>query len=203
MKNSPSVQRRASLSKRDRQKVLVDWNATKVDYPKNACLHHLFEAQVKRTPNAVAVVFEDQQITYRELNHRANQLARYLKSLGVKTESFVAICMERSLEMVVAIYGTMKAGAAYVPIDPTYPQDRLEFMLQDANAPVLLTQEKLRAKLPAHQARVVCLDSEWPVISRESTTTPKSDVTARNLAYMIYTSGSTGKPKGAMNTHRG
>jgi amino acid adenylation domain-containing protein/FkbH-like protein len=203
MKNSPSVQRRTSLSKRDRQKVLVDWNATKVEYPKNACLHHLFEAQVKRTPNAVAVVFEDQQITYRELNHRANQLARYLKSLGVKTESFVAICMERSLEMVVAIYGTMKAGAAYVPIDPTYPQDRLEFMLQDANAPVLLTQEKLRAKLPAHQARVVCLDSEWPVISRESTTTPKSDVTAKNLAYMIYTSGSTGKPKGAMNMHRG
>lgn len=183
--------------------MLVKWNATKVDYPKDICLHHLFEAQVKKTPNAVAVVFEDQQITYRELNHRANQLARYLKSLGVKTESFVAICMERSLEMVVAIYGTMKAGAAYVPIDPTYPQDRLEFMLQDANAPVLLTQEKLRAKLPAHQARLVCLDSEWPVISRESTTAPKSDVTAKNLAYMIYTSGSTGKPKGAMNTHRG
>ena len=115
----------------------------------------------------------------------------------------MAICMERSLEMVVGIYGAMKAGAAYVPIDPTYPQDRLEFMLQDANAPVLLTQEKLRATLPAQQGRVVCLDSEWSIISRESAGNPKINVTADNLAYMIYTSGSTGKPKGAMNTHRG
>ena len=203
MKNSPRNQLRASLSKNERKKLLVDWNATKVDYPRNICLHHLFEAQVKKTPNAVAVVFEDQQLTYRELNQRSNQLARHLKSLGVKTESFVAICMERSLEMVVAIYGTMKAGAAYVPIDPTYPQERLGFMLQDANAPVLLTQDKLRAELPPLQAKVVCVDSEWPTISREKTTALRSAVTAKNLAYMIYTSGSTGKPKGAMNTHRG
>ncbi len=191
------------LTREERRQLLVDWNATMVDYPKNVCLHQLFEAQVKKTPDAVAVMFEDQRLTYRELNARANQLAHYLRSCGVQEESFVAICMERSLEMVVGIYGTMKAGAAYVPIDPTYPQDRLEFMLQDANAPVLLTQEKLRAQLPPHHAQVVCLDSEWSTIGRESTDLLQTDVTADNLAYMIYTSGSTGKPKGAMNTHRG
>ena len=191
------------LTSKERKRVLVKWNATKVDYPKDVCLHELFEAQVKRTPDAAAVVFEDQQLTYRELNERANQLAHHLRSMGVGTETFVAICMERSLEMVVGIYGTMKAGAAYVPIDPTYPQDRLEFMLQDANAPVLLTQEKLLPKLPPHQAKVVCVDSHWAVIAREITTAPKTDVAPSNLAYMIYTSGSTGKPKGAMNTHRG
>ena len=192
-----------TLTDRERQQLLVDWNATAVAYGQDACLHELFEAQVERTPEAVAVVMEGGQLTYRELNARANQLAHHLRSLGVQKESFVAICLERSLEMVVGIYGAMKAGAAYVPIDPTYPQDRLAFMLQDADVPVLLTQEKLRGKLPPHRARVVCLDSEWPAISQQSTEAPRTGVTAANLAYMIYTSGSTGQPKGAMNTHRG
>ncbi len=185
------------------RQVLVDWNDTRVDYPQDVCLHQLFEAQAARTPDAVALVFEDRQLTYRELDERANQLAHHLRSLGVGTETFVGICLERSIEMVVGLYGTMKAGAVYVPIDPTYPQDRLTFMLQDANTPVLLTQEKLAAKLPPHQAKTVCLDSEWPVIARQSTASPNIALTPDNLAYMIYTSGSTGKPKGAMNTHRG
>ena len=129
------------LTNAERHQLLVEWNNTRADYPTDSCLHHLFEAQVERTPDAIAVVFEDQQLTYRELNARANQLAHYLRKRGIKPESLVGICMERSLEMVIAIYGTLKAGAAYVPIDPDYPSDRIAFMLEDAQAPVILTQE--------------------------------------------------------------
>jgi amino acid adenylation domain-containing protein len=191
------------LTPAERQQLLVEWNATAVDYPRDVCLHTLFERQVQKTPDAVAVVFGDQQLTYRELDARANQLAHHLITLGVKTESFVGVCCERSLEMVIALYGILKAGAAYVPIDPSYPADRLTFMLSDAATPVLLTQAKLRDKLPPQQGRVVCLDADWPEIARQSPTAPVTGVAAENLAYMIYTSGSTGKPKGAMNVHRG
>lgn len=191
------------LTPGERHQLLVEWNQTKTDYPRDKCLHQLFETQVERTPDAVAVVFEGEQLTYRQLNQRANQLAHYLRSLGAGPDAFVGVCLERSLEMVVALYGVLKAGAAYVPIDPDYPRELVAFMLEDANTPVLLTQQRLAGDLPAHGARLVCLDTAWPTISQQSDQNPVGTATADNLSYMIYTSGSTGKPKGAMNTHRG
>jgi amino acid adenylation domain-containing protein len=149
----------------------------------------------------VAVVFEDRQLTYRQLNRRANQLAHYLRGLGARPETPVAICVERSLEMVVGLLGILKAGGAYVPLDPAYPKERLAFMLQDAQAPVVLTQERFLAEF--NNRITVCLDRDWRVISQESEENPDSGVTAENLAYAIYTSGSTGKPKGVMVPHRG
>ena len=191
------------LPPEERRRMVVEWNGTGRDYPPEKCLPELFEAQVRRTPDAVAVEFEDQSLTYQELDQRANQLARHLIKLGVRPETRVALCLERSLEMVVAIYGTVKAGAAYVPLDSDYPAERIAFMLADANAPVILTQESLREKLSRNPARLVCLDHRpWPG-EEEVTTAPETGVTAENLAYVIYTSGSTGQPKGVMNTHRG
>jgi non-ribosomal peptide synthetase component F len=163
----------------------------------------LFEQQVEKTPNAVAVVFEDKQLTYQQLNNRANQLAHYLRTLGVGPDVLVGICIERSLEMVVGLLGILKAGGAYVPLDPEYPQERLEFMLEDTQTPVLLTQEKLVNSLPPHEAQVICLDSEWELVAQHSEENPVSEVTIDNLVYIIYTSGSTGKPKGVMIAHRG
>lgn len=183
------------------QQLLAEWNRTQTAYPQDKCIHQLFEAQVVRSPETVAVVFEDQQLTYRELNQRANQLAHYLQILGVGPEVLVGICIERSLEMVVGILGILKAGGAYVPLDSAYPQERLAFMLQDSQVPVLLTQEKLKAGLPEHGAHVVCLDTGWKAIAQESEETSVSGVTANNLAYAIYTSGSTGQPKGVMISH--
>ncbi|MEI8290218.1 MAG: amino acid adenylation domain-containing protein [Verrucomicrobiota bacterium] len=191
------------LSDAERHKLLVEWNRTGRDYPRDKCVHQLFEEQFARTPEAVAVVFEGISLTYRELNARSNQLAHYLRALGVGPDVLVALCVERSLEMIVAILGTLKAGGAYVPIDPGYPADRVAFMLEDANAPVVLTQEALQKKLPKVSAKIICLDSGWNVIEEESTTGPMSGVTAENLAYVIYTSGSTGRPKGVMVLHRG
>ena len=191
------------LTEAERHKILVEWNRTEREYPRDKCVHQLFEEQVERTPDAVAVVFEKDSLTYRELNVRSNQLAHHLRSLGVRPDSLVALCLERSLEMVVAILGTMKAGAAYVPIDPAYPADRVAFMLSDANAPVLLTQKALQEKLPKVSAKIICLDSGWEIIRQESEAAPVTGVTAENLAYVIYTSGSTGRPKGVMVLHRG
>ncbi len=165
------------------------------------CIHQLFEAQVERTPDAVAVVFENQQLTYRELNNQANKIAHYLQQLGVKPEVLVGICMERSLEMVVGLLGILKAGGAYVPLDPAYPQERLAFMLADAQVPLLLTQQHL--VMPPLQAQVVCLDSDAQALLHQSQENPVSPVKPENLAYVIYTSGSTGTPKGVMNTHLG
>ncbi|ODH00205.1 non-ribosomal peptide synthetase [Nostoc sp. KVJ20] len=187
----------------EQQQLLVEWNDTRVDYPQDKCIHQLFEEQVERTPDAVAVVFENQQLTYHELNCRANQLAHYLRSLGVSTDVLVGICVERSLEMVIGLLGILKAGGAYLPLDPEYPQDRLSFMLEDAQVSVLLSQQQLVEKLPEHQARVVCLDTDWGMISQSNQQNPIAGVQATNLAYVIYTSGSTGKPKGAINTHLG
>jgi amino acid adenylation domain-containing protein len=191
------------LTRGERRQVLLEWNETRTDYPQDKCLHELFEAQVERTPEAAALAFDSEQLTYRELNRRANQLAHYLQRLGVGPEVLVGVYMERSLEMIIALYGILKAGGAYVPLDPEYPADRVAFMLQDTQVPMLLTQERLVAGLPEHGAEVLCLDSEWATVAGESHDNPMSGTTAENLAYVIYTSGSTGRPKGAMNTHRG
>jgi amino acid adenylation domain-containing protein/thioester reductase-like protein len=187
----------------EQQQLLVEWNDTQVDYPQDKCIHQLFEEQVERTPDAVAVVFENEQLTYQELNSRANQLANYLQTLGVKPDVLVGICVERSLEMVVGLLGILKAGGAYVPLDPEYPQERLSFMLEDAQVSVLLTQQHLVEKLPEHQVRVVCLDTDWEIIPQSNQQNPITGVQTSNFAYVIYTSGSTGKPKGAINTHLG
>ncbi len=190
------------LSQAEQHIVLSEWNNTKVEYPLDKCIHQLFEEQVERTPDAIAVVFESQQLTYRELNCRANQLARYLQSLGAAPEVLVGICVERSLLMVIGLLAILKTGSAYVPLDPAYPQERLAFMLSDSDTPLLLTQQHLREQLPEHQACAICLDSNWELIATQSQENLNSGV-IDNLAYVIYTSGSTGKPKGAMNTHRG
>ncbi|HIK04822.1 MAG TPA: amino acid adenylation domain-containing protein [Trichormus sp. M33_DOE_039] len=190
------------LTEREKQQLLVEWNDTQKEYPSELCLHQLFEAQVQRTPNAIAVVFADQYFTYSQLNARANQVAHYLQSLGVGTEVLVGICAERSLDMVVGLLGILKAGGAYVPLDPAYPRDRLEYLLADSQVPVLLTQSHLLEILPEHE-QAICLDTDWQAISQHSQANPVSQVKSTNLAYVIYTSGSTGKPKGTMILHQG
>lgn len=168
----------------------------------NKCIHQLFEAQVEQTPNASAIEFEDSRLTYQELNCRANQLAHYLQSLNVGPEVIVGICMERSIELIVALLGVLKAGGACLPLDPAYPKERLALMLSDSEASLLLTQEKLLTELPEHQARVICVDTNWAIISQESDENLVCIAKPTNLAYLIYTSGSTGKPKGVMIEHQ-
>jgi non-ribosomal peptide synthetase component F len=192
----------ALLPPAERQRMLTAWNDTSKRYADSPCIHAWVAAQAARTPEATAVTFAGQQLTYRELDERANQLAHYLQALGVGPEVMVALYLERSLEMVVAILGILKAGGAYVPMDPVYPADRLAFLVEDSAAPVLLTQQEMLASLPGdHAAQVICLDSDWGTIARQPTHAPSSDVGPENLAYVIYTSGSTGKPKGVMVTH--
>ncbi|HEY9809671.1 MAG TPA: amino acid adenylation domain-containing protein [Halomicronema sp.] len=191
------------LTERERHQLLVEWNDTAAYYPHDKCIHQLFEEQVERTPDAIAVVFKSEKLTYCQLNNRANQLAHYLQKLGVGPEVLVGICVERSFEMIVGLLGILKAGGAYVPIDPTYPSERIAYMLKDTQLPVLLTQKKLVASLPEHQGQIICLDSDWEKISKQSELSPISRVQPTNLAYIIYTSGSTGKPKGVQVCHRG
>jgi amino acid adenylation domain-containing protein len=191
------------LTASEKQQLIVEFNNTKTDFPSDKCLHQLFEAQVERTPDAVAVVFENEQLTYHQLNQRVNQLAYYLQKLGVQPEVPVGICVERSITMLIGLLGILKAGGVYVPLDPAYPQERLAFMLEDAQAPILLTQKHLVESLPKHTANVVCLDQDWQAIAQESRENPVNSVIADNLAYVIYTSGSTGKPKGTLIHHRG
>ncbi|MEO1004241.1 MAG: amino acid adenylation domain-containing protein [Cyanobacteria bacterium J06638_38] len=185
----------------ERQTLLQEWNNTHTEYSQSQCIHQLFETQVAQNPDAVAVVFEDQQLTYRELNLKANQLAHHLQALGVKPEVPVGICVERSLEMVVGLLGILKAGGAYVPLDPACPKERLAHILSDSQLPVVLTLEKLLETLPSHNAKVVCLDTERAVIAQQSQENLVSGTTVSNLAYTIYTSGSTGKPKGVLINH--
>jgi amino acid adenylation domain-containing protein len=191
------------LTSAERQQVVEEFNATERAYPQDASLVALIEAQVERTPDAVAVVFGNSSLTYQGLNERANQLGHYLREMSVGPDTLVGVFMERSVEMVVALYGILKAGGAYVPIDPDYPADRVAFMLEDARVRVLLTQSKFVGQLPKHDCRLVCLDIACDSITTADTANPTRTASPSNLAYMIYTSGSTGRPKGAMNEHRG
>ena len=200
-----SLARLQLLPRQEQHKLLLDWNNERT-YAVEHCLHELVAAQVERTPRAIALKFENQFVTYRELDHRANQLAHHLRTLGVGPDVLVSIFMERSVEMLVGLLAVLKAGGAYVPIDPAYPPERVAFILEDTAAPVLLTQQSLSSVLPPHNARVVCLDEQQEEIERASEE-PRGEplatvVSPDNLAYIIYTSGSTGKPKGVMVTHR-
>ena len=186
------------LSDRARRQLLIDFNQTQKDYPKNKCVHQLFEEQAERNPDSIAVVFETEQITYRELNDRANQLAHHLQNLGVEPEVVVGICLDRSLETIAGILGVLKAGGAYLPIDPTTPIERKVLMLEDARVKVLLAQQRLIESLPKTQVNIVCIDTDIPTVSTAYTPRVSTD----NLAYVIYTSGSTGIPKGVAIEHR-
>ncbi|CAD5977262.1 Gramicidin S synthase 2 [Planktothrix rubescens] len=190
------------LTESETNQLLIEWNNTQVDYPQIKCIHQLFEEQAERTPDAIAVVFENQQLTYAELNDRANQLAHYLRKLGVKPDELVGICLERSLDMIVGLLAILKVGGAYVPIDPDYPQERISFMLQDTQVKIILTCESLQNSLQNHQTIVICLDKDWQQINQASLENLNSTVSADNLAYVIYTSGSTGIPKGVIVTHQ-
>lgn len=185
------------------QQLLSKWNETQTFFPSDRCIHQLIEAQAEQTPNEIAIVFENQQLTYQELDYRANQLARHLQALDVRPEVLVGISQERTTDMLVSMLGVLKAGGAYVPLDPAYPKERLAFMLEDAQISILLTQEHLVDQLPQTQAQVVCIDRDWSVISQHPTDKPFDSTTAENLAYVIYTSGSTGQPKGVQVPHRG
>jgi amino acid adenylation domain-containing protein len=191
------------MTEAEHHQLIIGWNNTQVDYPKHQCIHELFEAQAILTPDTVAVVFEDKQLTYQQLNGRANQLAHHLRKLKVGPQAHVGIYIERSLDTVVGILGILKAGGAYVPLDPTYPKERLVFMLNDAQVPVLLTRERLIENLPECRTHVVCLDRDWEAIARENEEDPVSGVKADDPVYVIYTSGSTGAPKGVVGLHRG
>ena len=198
------------ISDRQRQQLLVEFNQTQANFPKEQCIHHRFEAQVEQTPNNVAVVFEEERLTYAELNQRANRLAHYLQKLGVGPEVLVGILIERSssgsasltLDIITAILGVLKAGGAYLPLDTALPQESLAFRLQDAQTPVLLTQQSLVEKLPKDLGKVICLDRDSEVIAQESSENPTSEVRGENLVYVLFTSGSTGKPKGVAIEHR-
>jgi amino acid adenylation domain-containing protein len=172
-----------------------------IKYSQNNCMHQVFAEQVEKTPDAVAVVFENQQLTYRELNAKANQLAHHLQGMGVGPEVLVGLCVERSIEVIIGILGILKAGGAYVPLDPAYPQERLAFMLEDTNLKVLLTKTEWIEILPVTRASVILLDADWQKIEQQNQQNPVCDVTPENLAYLIYTSGSTGKPKGVQMPH--
>ncbi|MEH2459861.1 amino acid adenylation domain-containing protein [Nostoc sp.] len=191
------------LSESELDKLLVGWNNTRLDYPQDKCIHQLFESVAQQNPDAIALVFGDEQLSYKELNIRSNKLAHYLKKLGVKTEVLVGLCVERSFDMVMGMLGILKAGGAYVPLDPSYPSERLNFMLEDAQVSVLLTQERWLERLKNYNSQVICLDKDWEIISQEIQDNPTSKVTVDHLTYVIYTSGSTGKPKGVKIEHRG
>ena len=190
------------LTPAERDEILGGWNDTRRQY-EEAPVHEIIERMVARVPDRVAVTFENEQLTYDELNRRANQLAHFLRAQNVGPDVLVAVCMERSIEMVVALLGILKAGGAYVPVDPEYPRERVKFMLEDSDPAIMLTQEHLAGTLPAMRCPIVYLDTEWTKLNSHSSENCASGVALDNLAYTIYTSGSTGRPKGAMNTHRG
>lgn len=190
------------LSASERKLILKDWNATQTEYPRDATIHQLFEAQAARTPDAVAASFENRRLTYAQLNRRANRLAVHLRSLGVGPDAMVGIHLERSENLVTAILAVLKAGGAYLPLDPNYPAERIAFMIDDAEAPVIITENETIARLPSHKAQVVNIDADSPVVARNPADNSRSTSAAENLAYVIYTSGSTGKPKGVMIEHR-
>ncbi|ACC81844.1 non-ribosomal peptide synthetase [Nostoc punctiforme] len=190
------------LSPSDRQQLLVEFNQTYLDNIQHKCIHQLFEAQVQKTPNKIAVVFENQQLTYAQLNSKANQLADYLQQQGVKPEVLVGLCTERSLLMIIGLLGILKAGGAYLPLDPTLTKDGIAGRLQNTQIPVILTQQRLVNALPTHTAQIVCLDTDWDTIAQHKDENLSSEVTTENLAYVLFTSGSTGKPKGVAIEHQ-
>src|SRR5206468_84908 len=189
------------LTDAENREILETWNDTDVIISSEP-MHLSFERQAADAPDAVGLICRDHQLTYRELNARANQLARYLRKLGVGPDVLVAIFVDRSIEMVVGLLGILKAGGAYVPLDPAYPAERIAFMLEDSKATAIVTQQHLLSRLPNHNTKVVCVDSDSRVIARENEENLHSGVHPHNLAYVIYTSGSTGKPKGVMVEHR-
>jgi len=191
------------LTEDEQRQLMVEWNNTDAEYRRDICLHQMVENQARRCPNVTAVVFEGVRLTYSELDQRSNQLARYLQKLDVRPEALVGVYMERSLEMVIGMLGILKAGAAYVPLDPAHPRKRTERILEDTGVHVLLTQRHLVPGLQEHRARVLALDTDWDTVASESAAPLDSGTNPENLAYVIYTSGSTGDPKGSMNTHRG
>lgn len=192
------------LTVAETEQQVVKWNQTATPFPADICIHELFEAQVAQHPQAIALRFEGEEWTYQQLNERANQVAHYLQEHGVKPDTLVGLCVERSLEMVMGMLGILKAGGAYVPLDPAYPPERVAFMLEDTHIALLLTQQHLLARLPHYDALTLCLDSDWPQIaSGYATNNLRCKVTSKALAYVIYTSGSTGKPKGVMIPYEG
>src|SRR5829696_941897 len=192
------------LSSGERYQLLVEWNRSDTAEYEAECIHRLFEEQVEQRPEQIAVEFGGERVSYRELNERANRLGRYLREQRVRAEVVVGLCLERSIEMVVGVLGVLKAGGAYLPLDPGYPLERLSFMLQETGVPLLLTQERLLDQLPGHWGEVLCLDTEWAAREGEyEGENLGSEVRAENLAYVFYTSGSTGRPKGVSVTHHG
>ncbi|MFP5263075.1 MAG: amino acid adenylation domain-containing protein [Blastocatellia bacterium] len=191
------------LTPLESRQILIDWNDTDREYSRGVCIHQLIEQQAQRTPGGTAVIFEGRHMTYAELDARANQLANYLRQSGAGPETLVAVCLDRSFEMVIALLAVLKSGGAYVPIEPTYPGNRISFILKDSRAAIVLTEERFKKDLPECDAHLICLDSCLPEIATQSTSSPVSRVADENAMYVIYTSGSTGSPKGAINTHRG
>ena len=190
------------LTPAEQHRLLVEWNNPRRDYPKDRCIQELFELQAENNPDAVALLDEGRELSYRALNSRANQLAHHLRKLSVGPEVLVGICVERSIEMVVGLLGILKAGGAYVPLDPSYPRERLEFMLQDSGSPVLITQQALADVFIGHTGKLISLDTEWKKIGQGSKSNLALETTSDSLAYVIYTSGSTGQPKGVAVTHQ-
>ena len=198
---SQSISELSLLTSVEKQQ-FSEWNNTQADFPHFCCIHDLFEAQVEQTPDAIAAVFDDQRLTYVELNQRANDLANYLQTLNVKPDTLVGVYLDRSLDMLVGLLGILKAGAAYLPLDPNYPKERLSSIVLDSQILVLLTQQHLLRELPGHPAHVLCLDTEWDLISQTAPCSKTKPKHSNHLAYVIYTSGSTGKPKGVKITHQ-
>ncbi|NEP12786.1 MAG: amino acid adenylation domain-containing protein [Symploca sp. SIO2C1] len=190
------------MTVKEQQQLLVAWNDTKTDYPTDKCIHQLFEAQVEKTPDAIALVFEEQHLTYSQLNSKANQLAHHLQQLGVEPEVLVGICVDRSLEMVIGLLAILKAGGAYVPLDGSYPSSRLAQILEDAQLHFLLTDSDSQSQLPTTKTPIILLDQDWGITAALTQTNPLSNIQANNLAYVLYTSGSTGRPKGVAIEHR-
>jgi amino acid adenylation domain-containing protein len=198
-----SISKLTMLTSAEREQVLVGWNQTGADYAgMDRCLHELIADQAARTPDQVALVFEQKRLTYGELNRRANQLARHLQGLGVGPEILVGLYVDRSLEMIVGLLGILKAGGAYVPMDPAYPKERIGYILEDSKAPIVLTQKSLAHELPEFTGQPVCLDSDWAQIATQAEENPVSQAKPENLAYVLFTSGSTGRPKGVALEHR-